>query len=84
LGLKRAKTRYDFVLAIAEKRASMHYWRYAKSCICSRASWIAVAMSASRGEHGLVGNEKLSLIVVTCMASMPPLKAHKDTISRGK
>jgi hypothetical protein len=34
-----------------------------------------------RRARGQVANEKLSLLVATCMASMPPLKAHKDIIS---
>jgi hypothetical protein len=33
---------------------------------------------------GKRAHEKFSLLVATCMASMPPLKAHKDAISCGK
>jgi hypothetical protein len=33
---------------------------------------------------GKWAHEKFSLLVATCMASMPPLKAHKDKISCGK
>jgi hypothetical protein len=35
-------------------------------------------------EMGKWAHEKFSLVVAKCMASMPPLKAHGDTISCGK
>jgi hypothetical protein len=33
---------------------------------------------------GKWAHEKFSLLVATCMASMPPLTAHKDTLPYGK
>jgi hypothetical protein len=77
----------NYVLAIAEKRESMWFWRCAKYCICPRASRGRVAISALCREHGQVGkwaHEKFSMLVATCRASMPPLKAQKDTTSSGE
>jgi hypothetical protein len=43
-------------------------------------------MSSLWSEHGYVqgAHGKLSWILATCIASMPPLKAHRGTISCGK
>jgi hypothetical protein len=51
----REQTKYGYVLAVAEKRASMWLGRCATCCIWRRATWGTVAMTTLQQEHRQVG-----------------------------